>query len=130
MRAGYPVIAGAERASRRPPRWGDQAGTRMIIRVFEGTLKPGREQDFMAGERDLLTRRDIDGLVGVSIGRRLAGGATHVITLTVWRDQDALERFAHSGDDRPVFISGGEELVERWTLRHFEAVDPPATTGS
>jgi hypothetical protein len=95
----------------------------MIIRVFEARLRPGREHDFMAGERELLGRTDIDGLLGVSIGRRLAGGAMHVITLTVWRDLAAIETFANRDTARPVFISGSEEMVETWTLHHYDAVE-------
>jgi heme-degrading monooxygenase HmoA len=98
----------------------------MIIRVFEGRLKPGSEQDFMAGERELLRRTDIDGLISASVGRRLVGGSsTHVITLSIWRDEAALRNFT---DDisRPVFLSGHEGNVESWTVRHFDEMDAPA----
>ena len=97
----------------------------MIIRVFEARLKPGREHEFMAGERELLARTDIDGLLGVSIGRRLTRGGMHVITLTVWRDLAAIERFAHASPERPVFLSGSEDLVELWNLNHYDAIDAP-----
>jgi len=79
----------------------------------------------MAGERELLGRTDIEGLLGVSIGRRLAGGAMNVITLTVWRDLAAIERFAERPGAQPVFLSGSEEMVETWTLHHYDAVDIP-----
>lgn len=101
----------------------------MIIRVFEGRLKPGCEHDFMAGERELLGRKDVDGLLGASIGRRLAGGAMHVITLTTWRDLAAIERFAHRDPTRPVFLTGSEDMVESWTLDHYDAVDTPDAAG-
>jgi hypothetical protein len=97
----------------------------LIIRVFEARLKAGSEQDFMAGERELLRRTDIDGLVAASVGRRLVGGRdTHVITLSIWRDEAALRQFT---DDttRPVYLSGHDEHVETWTIRHFDAVDVP-----
>jgi hypothetical protein len=97
----------------------------MIIRVFEAQLRAGSEQDFMSGERQLLRRTDIDGLVSASVGRRLvSGGSTHVITLSVWRDEEALLAFT---DDitRPVFLVGHEGFVESWTIRHFEALDVP-----
>jgi hypothetical protein len=97
----------------------------MIIRVFEGRLKPGREHDFMAGERELLRRTDVDGLVGVSIGRRLTGGQMHVITLSVWRDRGSIERFAQRDVDRPVFLTGSEDLVDSWSLVHYDAMDTP-----
>jgi heme-degrading monooxygenase HmoA len=99
----------------------------MIIRVFEGRLKPGREHEFMAGERELLSLTDVDGLLGVSIGRRLAGGAVHVITLTMWRDLAAIEQFARRDTARPVFLSGSEDLVDTWALHHYDAVDSPDT---
>jgi heme-degrading monooxygenase HmoA len=97
----------------------------MIIRVFEARLNPGREHDFMAGERELLGRTDIDGLLGISIGRRLAGGAMHVITLTVWRDLEAIEAFSGPDAGRPVFLTGSEEMVETWSLHHYDAVETP-----
>ena len=97
----------------------------MILRVFEGRLKPSSEQEFMVGERELLTRRDIDGLLGMSIGRRLAGSATHVITISLWRDREAIERFAHDGIDKPVFLADREALVETWSLRHFDSAEAP-----
>jgi hypothetical protein len=97
----------------------------MIIRVFEGRLRSGREHEFMAGERELLTRTDIDGLLGVSIGRRLAGGAMHVITLTVWRDLAAIEAFAGPQGATPVWITGSQEMIESWSLHHYDAVDAP-----
>ena len=93
--------------------------------MFEGRLKPGREQEFMARERELLTRTDVDGLLGVSIGRRLAAGAMQVMTLTVWRDQAAIEQFAALGIERPVFLTGADELVDSWRLNHYDAVDVP-----
>jgi heme-degrading monooxygenase HmoA len=97
----------------------------MIIRVFEAQLKSGSEQDFMAGERSLLGRTDIDGLLSASVGRRLgSGGTTHVITLSLWRDEAALRNFTPDWS-RPVFIAGHEGFVESWTIRHFEAIDLP-----
>src|SRR4051794_9335796 len=95
----------------------------MILRVFEGRLKPGREHEFMAGERELLARTDIDGLLGVSIGRRLTQAGMHVITITVWTDLGAIERFAHRNALQPVFLSGSEDLVEGWSLAHYDGVD-------
>ncbi len=79
----------------------------------------------MAGERELLRRTDIDGLIRASVGRRLlSGGSTNVITLSVWRDEQAIRNFA---DDitRPVYLSGHEGNVESWTIRHFDALAIP-----
>jgi heme-degrading monooxygenase HmoA len=101
----------------------------MIIRVFEGRLKAGGEQEFMAGERTLLLRTDVEGLIGVSIGRRLSGGQMNVITLSVWQDRESIERFAQSDVDRPVFLTGSQDLVESWSLDHYEAMDSPETIG-
>lgn len=98
----------------------------MIIRVFEGRLRTGREHAFMAGERELLGRRDVDGLLGVTIGRRLAGGHLHVVTLTVWTDRAAIERFAQRDVDRPVFLTGSEDLVETWSVAHYDAMQSSA----
>jgi len=96
----------------------------VIIRVFEARLKPGHEHDFMAGERELLGRTDIEGLLGVSIGRRLTRGGMHVITLTIWRELADVARFAHADDAAsPVFLRGSEDLVESWRLEHYDAVD-------
>ncbi len=102
----------------------------MIIRVFEARLRPGGEYDFMAGERELLTRKDVDGLLGASIGRRITGAQVHVITLTVWRDREAIERFVSGRSDveQPVYRPGSEALVETWTLTHYDAVDVPELT--
>jgi heme-degrading monooxygenase HmoA len=97
----------------------------MILRVFEGRLKAGTEQEFMVGERELLTRTDIDGLLALSIGRRLSGDATDVITISVWRDRESIDRFAHREADKPVFMVGGGEVVERWSLRHYDCVEGP-----
>jgi heme-degrading monooxygenase HmoA len=99
----------------------------MIIRVFQGRLKPGSEQEFMAGERELLGRTEVDGLIRVSIGRRLTGGQMNVITLSVWQDRESIERFAQREVDRPVFLMGSEDLVESWSLDHYEAMDSPET---
>jgi hypothetical protein len=68
----------------------------MIIRVFKARLKPGSEHEFLAGERELLGRTDVDGLLGVSIGRR------------------------------PVFLKGASDLVEWYTLEHFDGADGEA----
>jgi hypothetical protein len=93
----------------------------VIIRVFEAQLRSGSEQDFMAGERSLLGRTDVDGLLSASVGRRLGSdGTTHVVTLSIWRDEAALRRFAPEWS-RPVFLAGHEGFVEAWTIRHFEA---------
>jgi hypothetical protein len=83
----------------------------------------------MAGERNLLRRTDVDGLLGVSIGRRLSGGQMNVITLSVWQDRESIERFAQRDVDRPVFLTGSEELVESWSLEHYEALDSPEAMG-
>ena len=96
----------------------------MIIRVFEGRLKPGGEQDYMAGERELLGRTDIPGLTSQSLGRRIGpGGQLHVITITVWADRESLERWVPDAFDTPVYLAGSEDLVESWTLHHFEQVE-------
>jgi hypothetical protein len=95
----------------------------VIIRVFRARLRPGAEQEFMLGERELLARTDVDGLLGASIGRRLDGSQLEVVTLTVWRDRAALERFAEADIAGPVFRDGADLLVESWTLDHYDAAD-------
>ncbi len=101
------------------------SGGRVIIRVFEGRLRPGTDQEFMAHERTLLRRQDVDGLVHVAIGRRIAGASTDVVTLSVWRDRESFMRFSGGALDDPMFAPGQAELVETWTVRHFDAGDDP-----
>ncbi len=68
----------------------------MIARIWHGrvpTAKAAAYRRFLE-QRAIPDYRGIDGNLGVHILERADGPATHFITLTFWRDLDAIRAFA------------------------------------
>jgi heme-degrading monooxygenase HmoA len=74
----------------------------MIVRMWHGrvpTEKAARYRDFL-NERAVADYQSIAGNEAVYILERPDGEETHFITLTLWRDEAAIRRFA--GDELTV----------------------------
>ena len=74
----------------------------MIVRMWHGrvpTEKAARYRDFL-NERAVPDYRSVAGNESVYILERPDGEVTHFITLTLWRDEAAIQRFA--GDESTI----------------------------
>jgi heme-degrading monooxygenase HmoA len=71
----------------------------MIVRLWHGRVpaaKASRYREFL-NARAIPDYRSVTGNVSVHVLERADGDVTHFITLTFWRDMDAIRGFA--GDD-------------------------------
>ena len=71
----------------------------MIARIWHGTVpaaKAGEYREFLIA-RAIPDYQSVEGNLSVQILERSEGAITHFITLTFWRDMDAIKAFA--GED-------------------------------
>ncbi|GHH49616.1 antibiotic biosynthesis monooxygenase family protein [Lentzea cavernae] len=97
----------------------------MLTRVSEALVKPGREQEFVARVRELVSTfpETYDGLVGHEVLVDL-DDPLRVRYVSRWRDERALENYAGAGwrTDPVTFPDEDEYLQRPLTLRHFRHV--------
>ena len=101
---------------RGPGTAGLEPGREVVLSLTHANLDP-----HLRGPFDKATRRVVQGLpgqagfVGYSVRRRLGGA--DVWTMTVWRDESALEAFLASDLHRDALRAGRPALVSGRTLR-------------
>ena len=97
----------------------------VIVRVLAARVS---EQN--AGEFNNLLRKQLDelrdqpGLVYAKLARRLgADGAEEVMLFEEWRTPDDLWAWTGGRLNVPRLLPGTEQLIERLTISHYEALD-------
>ena len=97
----------------------------MIVRVFEATLAPGAEHEFVAALRDdVADARRQPGLLALRWGRRVENGTTRVIVVSEWRDLDAVQDWLGPRYLLPRYAPGEAALVLDARVRHYEGLEP------
>jgi heme-degrading monooxygenase HmoA len=97
----------------------------VIVRVFEATLAPGAESEFVAALRDdVAEARRQPGLLTLRWGRRVEAGATRVIVVSEWSDLDAVQHWLGPRYLLPRFAPGEAKLVIDARVRHYEGLEP------
>lgn len=103
----------------------DRERTPHVIRLFEGRVRDGELSSYIENVREGARE---DAAAGGPIALYLAPeGDRSFVTVSAWADWGAIER-ATGGDIREPRRTRHAELLESWTVRHFEAVELAPTT--
>jgi heme-degrading monooxygenase HmoA len=97
----------------------------MIIRVFRALVHDGQQDSFRKFFTDtaLPLIRSQEGLVSVSIGLPHETFPTEFSMLMVWRDLDALTRFAGEDWKSAVIHPDEAHLLRETFVHHYHALD-------
>ena len=95
----------------------------MIVRVFRARVQPGRAEEFREFFRSkaLPLVRGQDGLVSAEVGWPLEPDADEFLMITVWRDVDALRRFAGEDWQEARILPEEQPLLRETFVHHYEA---------
>lgn len=94
----------------------------MIVRVFRARVRPGFEADFMEQQRRAGDQA-VDGLLGHVGARQQGDGGITTISISFWRDIEAIQRFTRGALDRPVVTVSQHEALEDWSVDHYESFE-------
>ena len=93
----------------------------MIVRVFRASLRPGAEPQFLAASRHNQAV-EWDGLVSRLVAVQMEGERCNTVSISVWRDAEALRAFAGDEPEHPVLAPEDFALLASWTIEHFEVI--------
>ena len=94
----------------------------MIVRVFTGRVAARREGDFNANVRARLDQiRQQPGNAYVKFARKIEGDREVVMLITEWLTAKDLYAWTGEEVDTPNMVD--LELLEDWTVEHWEALD-------
>lgn len=97
----------------------------MIIRIFQVTTHPGKEQEFSKFFREtaIPLMQRTNGIIAVFPGAARAETPTEFSFVMIWKDLAALKAFV--GDDyQSAHIDPAEaDLVARRTITHYDLVE-------
>ncbi len=109
----------------------------MLVTMFRAKTKPGRDSDYLDYRARLLPKLEkIDGFVAIQTYRNVHD-ANEILGVTLWRDEQAIERWCEQVDHRKAQALGRAELFEGYhitvanVVRDYDMFDRgPATDGS
>ncbi|HSL28312.1 MAG TPA: antibiotic biosynthesis monooxygenase [Anaerolineales bacterium] len=98
----------------------------MIVRMWHGTVPAGKAGDY----REFLIARaipdyqSVEGNLSVHILERSEGAITHFITLTFWKDMDAIKVFAGEDVSAAKYYPEDQEFLLELepNVVHYEVV--------
>ena len=93
----------------------------MIIRVFTARIREGRVSDFkrMVQEQSVPWLKGSDGMLGYFPGEPLSESSREFVMVTLWRDVEALKKFAGEQWETPVVTEDEAPIVEEMFARHY-----------
>lgn len=96
----------------------------MIMRIFQVTTRPGKEQAFSRFFHDtaIPLMRRTEGLETILPGRARADSPREFSFVMVWRDLASLQAFVGEDYQTPHIDPVEAELVESRTIRHYDLV--------
>lgn len=97
----------------------------MIMRIFQATIRPGKEADFadFFHNTAIPLMKSTDGIVQVLPGAARKSTPREFSFVMVWRDLKSLQAFVGEDIDSPHIDPAEAELVEARTIRHYELVE-------
>lgn len=97
----------------------------MILRIFQVTTRPGKEDAFARFFHDtaIPLMRATEGLVSVLPGAARPDSPREFSFVMVWKDLDALKAFVGEDYRTPHIDPAEAELVESRSIRHYDLVD-------
>lgn len=110
----------------------------MIARIWRGTTRPGMGESYLDYLRQTGLReyRETPGFRGAFVLRGERGGASDYLVLSLWRDLDAVKRFAGDDPGRAVYYPEDEryfppsEMRDRLEIFDVVASEPAAAEGT
>lgn len=107
----------------------------MIIRVFRGTVKPGKEDEYerLLVDEALPHFEHQSGFLGLHYGRPTEQAPYEFLVVTAWRDIPSIKQFAGNGWTQAKVHPAEADILVRTSVHHYE--DPgaealPAGTGA
>lgn len=100
----------------------------MIVRVLRARVRAGLEAPFMDQQRRA-GERPVDGLLGHVGGRQVREGSTWILSISFWRDIDALQSFTGGVLDEPIVTADQRASLQEWSVEHFESFDDSGFRG-
>jgi len=100
----------------------------MIIRLFQPTIHPGKEDEFESFLRNVAMPlvSEQAGLVAQYVGRPRDGSSTEFVYITVWEDVESIRAFAGESWQEAVVAPGEEHLLQDTWIGHYEVLPTPA----
>ena len=97
----------------------------MIMRIFQATIRPGKEAEFadFFHNTAIPLMKSTDGIVQVLPGAARKSTPREFSFVMVWRDLKSLQAFVGEDIDSPHIDPAEAELVEARTIRHYELVE-------
>ena len=97
----------------------------MIMRIFQATIRPGKEAAFadFFHNTAIPLMKSTDGIVQVLPGAARKSTPREFSFVMVWRDLKSLQAFVGEDIDSPHIDPAEAELVEARTIRHYELVE-------
>jgi hypothetical protein len=106
----------------------DRAEPTRILRVFHGRVRPGQLETYVDLARTGMLADSVtyDGLIALALGERQP---VDFITVSVWTGWPAIEA-ATGGNTRTPFMTRNAELLETFTVAHYEVLTDVRDRGS
>ena len=97
----------------------------MIMRIFQVTVKPGKEEEFSKffHETAIPLMKGTPGIVKVLPGAPRADSPREFSFVMIWDSLDSLKAFVGDDYQSPHVDPAEAELVESRTIKHYEFVD-------
>ncbi|SDZ49463.1 Antibiotic biosynthesis monooxygenase [Jannaschia faecimaris] len=96
----------------------------MIIRIFQVLVRPGKESAFsdFFHRTAIPLMRGTDGIISVLPGAARPESPREFSFVMVWKDIDALKRFAGEDYQNPHIDPAEAELVQSRSIKHYDLV--------
>ena len=97
----------------------------MIMRLFQVTVRPGKEAEFARffHETAIPLMNATDGCELVLPGQARADSPREYSFVMIWRDLDALKAFVGGDIDSPHIDPAEAEIVESRRIAHYDLVE-------
>lgn len=97
----------------------------MIMRIFQITTRPGKEEAFSTffHETAIPLMKGTSGIVQVLPGAPRKDSPREFSFVMVWKDLAALKAFVGDDYQSPHIDPAEDELVEARTIKHYEFVE-------
>ena len=97
----------------------------MIIRIFQVTIRPGKEKEFSEFFHNtaIPLMRGTEGIVSVLPGAARSESPREFSFVMVWKDLDSLKAFVGEDYRNPHIDPAEAELVESRSIKHYDLVE-------
>ncbi len=98
----------------------------MIVRMWHGRVPTSKAKEYreFLKERAIPDYKSIDGNISVYILERKEGDVTHFMTLTFWKNIEAIKKFAGEDYEKAKYYEEDKDYLLEFepTVTHYEVV--------